>query len=867
MPGNTVDRRSKSILDHIADAVRQLTCGGFCRSSLAGAGLLSLVGICFSQDGARNSQVFPVAPPGTVSADYRKVDGNIAAQMVATESGFRGPLQAPDPTALQLSTPQEFASAADESRRPAVDTAICFKRGAHGPVQNNEFSADGSAGRLSGPQFPQSAAAASSIPITESATALMVGHGQMLTKDGTPISVYPEGVKLRDSSYQQRIQLRQASAQLTLPQNRPGGHSFGADSQPAQQLPPAQLPPVQLAPPIGMQNVHGQLSRNRQQPQNVPKIPNLFPEPQISPQQTPGPVDFHPPDSLQLPMPGTVDAAAQLPADTFVGDDDLSWWENHLSTSIMRGRQPLPMTLQQSLGLALSEAPELKVLQSDWYIQQLEVTRRDAAFDWTTFVNSVWNRDSTPVGSQLDGATNRLRSRSAGSRGGVRRTDRDGGEFEMSQNLGINSSNSQFISPNNQGNSRLALRYERPLLRGSGHEYNTSAVRLAEIEKDTAFDRFRIGVQDHLLDTATAYWALVLRRGRFVQAVSSWNRSKNIADEMAGRVNVDVTPTMLDRTRSEVANRLANAIRSEHEVIAAQDALLRLIYGSRFTEFTSYEVLTQTLPMKEAQPMSPEPQIQVALSSRPEIHRSIRDIKAAAVRFRVAENEILPVLNLVLTGYVAGLRGNNDIGGSFLNQFSQGEPGAGIGLNYEIPYRNRAAQAAAEQGKIAIKRMQSQLETSIAEVTEDVRAQVIERNMNGAVLQQQWESLARSKRILKYTQARREALADGNQVADLYLENLLQMQSRLENAEFTYLQSQVRFAIADNALLRAIASLDTLAEGSAGACDPSMTFGDQAFGISTGSTIDSDELRGYRLNPQEAVENAGVTPASYRQIR
>ena len=97
------------------------------------------------------------------------------------------------------------------------------------------------------------------------------------------------------------------------------------------------------------------------------------------------------------------------------------------------------------------------------------------------------------------------------------------------------------------------------------------------------------------------------------------------------------------------------------------------------------------------------------------------------------------MLNLVLTGYVAGLRGNNDIGGSFLNKFSQGEPGAGIALNYELPYRNRAANAAAEQGKVSIKRMQAQQEATIADVTEDVRAQVIERNLNGAVLQQQLE--------------------------------------------------------------------------------------------------------------------------------
>ena len=248
--------------------------------------------------------------------------------------------------------------------------------------------------------------------------------------------------------------------------------------------------------------------------------------------------------------------------------------------------------------------------------------------------------------------------------------------------------------------------------------------------------------------------------------------------------------------------------------------MLRLIYGLRFTDFTGNEIVTQTLPMKESGSVDPEPQIQQALRNRSEVHRAIRDIKMASVRYKVAENEILPVLDMTLSGYVSGLRGNSDVGSSFLQQFSEGEPGIGIGFNYEIPYRNRAAEAAAEQGQIAIKRMQAALETSIADVTEDVRAQVIQRNKFAAVLRPQWESLSRARKLLTYQQARREALADGTRVADLYLENLLQMQSRLETAEFTFLQSQIRYAIADNSLLRSISSIDSLSADNGVACGP-----------------------------------------------
>ena len=592
-------------------------------------------------------------------------------------------------------------------------------------------------------------------------TPLSAGHHGQST--GPAVHVYPDGAQLRDLPPAERISTTAVSAQQLFapPPNvsairsmpADGGHSGIAIPD------PTTVAPDMMEPALAMEN-------------------------ETTPQRT-----------------LNVESDAQL-----------SWWEADLTQNVLRGREAFPMTLQQALGFALTEAPELQVLRSDWYIQQTEFDRLDAAFDWTTFVNTIWNRDSTPVGSDLEGATSRLRTRTLSSVGGLRRLSRNGSEVEISQTMGMRSSNSRFINPNNQGTSRLALSYDRPLLRGAGEDYNTSRVQLAEIDKDIAFDRFQIGVQDHLLEVASAYWTLVLRRGRFVQSVKSWKWATEISEEMAQRVEVDVTPNMLDRTRAEVASRLALAIETEHDALLAQDGLLRLIYGSRYPEFADKEVITLTLPMKQGEPVAPESQIQAALFSRSEVHQSIREIKSASVRYNVAANEVLPVLDMVLTSYVAGLRGNNDVGGAFVNQFNQGEPGVGIGFNFEIPYRNRAAQAAAEQGFIAIKRMKASLEATIGQVTEDVREQVIQRNKYGSVLQQQWESLARAKRILKYTQIRREVLADGVEVADLYLENLLLMQNRLVNAEFAYLDSQVRFSLADNSLLRAISKLDSIAD-------------------------------------------------------
>jgi hypothetical protein len=57
-------------------------------------------------------------------------------------------------------------------------------------------------------------------------------------------------------------------------------------------------------------------------------------------------------------------------------------------------------------------------------------------------------------------------------------------------------------------------------------------------------------------------------------------------------------------------------------------------------------------------------------------------------------------------------------------------------------------------------------------------------------------------------------LVDGNRVADLYLEDMLQSQERLQSAEFSFLDSQMRGALAFAALARATGMLGPNMENS-----------------------------------------------------
>ena len=319
-------------------------------------------------------------------------------------------------------------------------------------------------------------------------------------------------------------------------------------------------------PQIGSMDDRTPSPLTTEQPQQVPAVPMIptdpFPGASNAPPLNYGPeLDLSQTDqgAAGLSVPQT-DPTGLPPAEVVTNAAQIFWWERDLIQPVLRDSTPMTMSHDEELTKALSEAPELKILHSDWYIQSQEEIRRAAAFDWVTFVDTVWNRDNAPVGNQLDGAFRRLRSRTGSATAGLRKLDQSGGQFELSQQIGFRDSNSQFINPNNQGNSRLALRYERPLLRRGGEAYNTGALRISHLDKDIAFDRMQAGIQDHLLATSRAYWNLVLTRGDFIQKVTSWNRAKEIADEMETRLDIDVSPAAFDRAKSEVAARLTQCI-------------------------------------------------------------------------------------------------------------------------------------------------------------------------------------------------------------------------------------------------------------------------------------------------------------------
>lgn len=483
------------------------------------------------------------------------------------------------------------------------------------------------------------------------------------------------------------------------------------------------------------------------------------------------------------------------------------WWELAIRQRQLRFANAKSLSLTEALRFALVTAPELRALQAETVIRHYEIVRQQAAFDWTTFLDTFWNDDSNPVGDQLAGVQNRLRTNALATAIGLRQRNVLGGEFQVSQDLNHDNSNSQFFVPKSQGSSRLALEYNQPLLRGAGMDLNSAPIGLAEIDRNIAMEDLRAAIEIQLLRVAEAYLNLVVARGNFVQVRASWQRGEQIARTMENRQDIDVGKNQLIRAQATTASRMSTLVQAEYAVARAQEVLERVVFGVDYANKVNLEVLPTTMPSQFSAAISIGEELQRGLRNRPEIQRVIAEIKSAALQQEIAENEILPQLNLVLSAYSAGLRGQSNIPGAVVDQFTTGEPGYGIGLSFEYPLKNRAARAAAFQRHFAVKKLQDEFEAVVADVSLNIRDQAIANQQSTDEASQTAVALQYARAELASIETRRKYLVDGNQVADLYLEDLLQAQERLQLAELALLQAQVNRGRARVRLQRATGTL------------------------------------------------------------
>jgi len=487
------------------------------------------------------------------------------------------------------------------------------------------------------------------------------------------------------------------------------------------------------------------------------------------------------------------------------GNQTQGWWAPLVLQPMRNNSAPLQISLDELLMRTLLHSSQVRVFSDLPMIRRTAIIEADAAFDWTRYLESRWDDLNDPVGSTLTigGTGDRYINQQFTTGAGMRRRNRAGGELDIRQNFGTQTTNSQFFIPDRQGTARLILGYTQPILRGRGKVYNESLTCLAKLDARIADDEFHRQLQSHLLEVTRGYWSLYLERGVLFQKMNSHQRATEIYEILQKRSKIDAQAAQITSAKASVTTRYAELIRSRMAVKNAEARIRSLVNDPMFGQFDEIELIPVDQPNVFASTTQIHEAMNLAVRSRPEVLQALKQIKAGQIRLGMSRHEMLPQLNLITQTYVAGLEGENDVVGAFGEQFSAGRPGYSVGVNYELPLGNRAASARNARRTLELRQLRNQYQTTLQTVKLEVEVAVREIDTTSQEMVAKGEAMEARSAQLDALSKRWTKIPGEDLSAVLALENLLSSQEKLAESEFEFLTSQLTYNLALMNLKRA----------------------------------------------------------------
>lgn len=510
------------------------------------------------------------------------------------------------------------------------------------------------------------------------------------------------------------------------------------------------------------------------------------------------------------------------------------WWQQAVVAPARPHAAPIPLGLEGLMLATLNHSLRVRVVSDTPLIQRTAITEAQATFDPRAFAESRYVNTNEPVGSTLTtGGPPRYRDSNWTYAAGLRRKLPGGGQLELAQRLGYRSNNSVFLQPPDQGTSRIVLSFSQPLLNGAGRAYNQSVVVLAELGAGVAEQTSRGDLQNHLAAVTGAYWNLYFERAHRALRERLAAQAQRVLAELESRREIDVSASQIVRARAAVEARRVATIRAGMEVQNAEARLVALVNDPGLGTVGSAELIPVDQPARQVPPPRMRDSLVVALEWRPEILAAFQDLKAASVRLNVAERELLPNLALLLETYVAGLRGEADLGQAWIDQFSTGQPSYTVGLTFDVPWGNRAAKARLERQQLERRQLLNQLRQTLEQVLAEVEVAVREVTTAHQEMLGTYRALVAADEQQKSLEERWRLLPGDDRNASLYLEDLLLVQERVTEAEHAFLRAQLTYAAAWIEWKRATGTLMAQAP----ACAPAVPNASPVVGLPPGEEV------------------------------
>jgi outer membrane protein TolC len=370
--------------------------------------------------------------------------------------------------------------------------------------------------------------------------------------------------------------------------------------------------------------------------------------------------------------------------------------------------------------------------------------------------------------------------------------------------------NSPYFNLSPTLSSTFRFQFQQELLAGFGFGPNLRYLRIAQNNKKISDIAFKDQVVATVTQIENIYWDLVSAYEQTQVNEQSFAFAQQTLDNTKKQLQLESVPAM-DVMRAE-----AEVSRRDQDLTVARTSL-------QLQETLMKNAITKSLddPVLEAMRVIPTDQMQTvetvasapiaelistALHSRPELAESDIDLVNRQISRRAARNALLPSLSLVGFYGGSGLAGplnptynlgHNvstvpiDFTGAVQNAFNNTSPDYYLGLNLNIPIRNRVAKADQYRSELEYRQSELRMEQLKKQVRIEVRNAQYALDQTGARVQAARKARDLAQRTFDITKKEQE-LGSGSIYQTLSAQRDLALaELDLVSAQTTYEKAKV----------------------------------------------------------------------------
>jgi len=400
----------------------------------------------------------------------------------------------------------------------------------------------------------------------------------------------------------------------------------------------------------------------------------------------------------------------------------------------------LELSMKDAIRLALTNNLDIAIQDFNEDLNREKIIETKGFYDPILGFNIGYNATESPNTRTLDAGQGILVSTSNGIvlNTTISQYVPGGGGYQISFNNNRSSANDAFKFINPSFGSNVRLSFSQPLWRGFRQTQTERTLKVTNLDSKISDSQFKDTVSRIVQQVQNQYWDLVFaienhetgRQSMELAIVQHKNNQK--------RVEIGVmAPIEITKSRAAVAVREQEMIRSEVQIIEAQNGLKRMLAPDPKATIWGLNILPTDKPTERQVALTMDEAINRALERRPEIEQIRLQMEMNEVDRKYTKNAGKPAFNLQATLTSIGTAGrvidDNGVlvpGSPFYGSFGSSMSSAlgfdylnyDVRLNVEMPlWRNRTNEAALAQIAIGERRLNSQMKNTQQLVMVDVR--------------------------------------------------------------------------------------------------------------------------------------------------